>query len=552
MTAAELKNLIFNVDSHPFDIVFRSVQIVCQGLKCECAHGDWLALMAHVDAYLRSPEFDAHYAQKGGRSIKSSSLDAQKEGEQRFFYSLGCTCDQLEQAARGPVGLFLLDMPGSLLTGVVQQDRFSVVVKGEMKMVDELESSTLEGMNKMISIALERAAAKEEDELGLVDYVTSNGPAHDSTFMRSQTVAMKWSQIINLFLEAIQAPQSSTESTPEDTLFGGSFTCGLIAARLRHVVKQRLDIARSLLALLQLYSEDSARFDYPMFEFSDLERKLSSIINHYRLFDDQLSLKLAKDNVQVSLCSWFFKGEGVEWLSKVAHIGRSEEADLSPEFNVFLEKIVEAGLQHLSPYSVQVFLARSLAMHEKYAVLMNLCTLCASSIPDELRPVMTFYSAIAYSGIGKPLKAMTNFNLAAKGITDQNKALLTALSPVGKTQEVNLGDYYVMALRYLHEHRHSEEVVEMARSAVASLPSGHECTSRIYVTLFNHLVNQGNWCDALESIMQNSDQEIKRMTLRELLSRMLHARDWRSIVELSYGKLEEEVASLFFVPRVDF
>ncbi|CAJ0593361.1 unnamed protein product [Cylicocyclus nassatus] len=150
------------------------------------------------------------------------------------------------------------------------------------------------------------------------------------------------------------------------------------------------------------------------------------------------------DNVQVSLCSWFFKGEGVDWLSKVAHIGRFEEADPSPEFNVFLDKILEAGLLFLSPYSAQVFLARSLALHEQYAVLMNLCTLSASSIPDELRPVMTFYSAIAYSGIGKPLKAMTNFNLAAKGVTDQNKALLTALSPVGKTQEINLGDYYVM------------------------------------------------------------------------------------------------------------
>ncbi|CAJ0610393.1 unnamed protein product [Cylicocyclus nassatus] len=287
-----------------------------------------------------------------------------------------------------------------------------------------------EGMDKMVSIALERAAAKEEDELGLAEYVMSDGPAHDSTFMRSQIVRfdMRLSDISDYgFLNLV-------EPTPDDTLFGGSFTCGLIAARLRHVVKQRLDIARSLLALIQLYSEDSGRYDYPMFEFSDLERKLSNIINNYRLFDDQLSLKLA---------NWFFKGEGVDWLSKVAHIGRFEEADPSPEFNVFLDKILEAGLLFLSPYSAQVFLARSLALHEQYAVLMNLCTLSASSIPDELRPVMTFYSAIAYSGIGKPLKAMTNFNLAAKGVTDQNK-LLTALSPVGKTQEINLGDYYVM------------------------------------------------------------------------------------------------------------
>ncbi|CAJ0596962.1 unnamed protein product [Cylicocyclus nassatus] len=284
-------------------------------------------------------KFDAHYTQKGGRAIKSSSLNAQKEGEQRFFYNLGCNCDQLEQAARGPVGLFLLDMPGSLLAGVVQQDRFAVVVEGERQRVDELESSTPEGMDKMVSIALERAAAKEEDELGLAEYVMSDGPAHDSTFMRSQIV--------------------------------------------------RFDMRLSDIS------------DYGFLNLGGPEM----VSNH-------------KDNVQVSLCSWFFKGEGMDWLSKVAHIGRFEEADPSPEFNVFLDKI-----------------------------LGNLCTLSASSIPDELRPVMTFYSAIAYSGIGKPLKAMTNFNLAAKGVTDQNKALLTALSPVGKTQEINLGDYYVMAFK---------------------------------------------------------------------------------------------------------
>ncbi|KHJ86822.1 hypothetical protein OESDEN_13418 [Oesophagostomum dentatum] len=129
----------------------------------------------------------------------------------------------------------------------------------------------------------------------------------------------------------------------------------------------------------------------------------------------------------------------------------------------------------------------------KYSTLMKLCTLYGNSTPEELRSVMTFYSAIAYSGIGKPLKAMTNFNLAAKGITEQNKAMMIALSPVGRpSQEVNLGDYYVTALRYLHEHRHSEEVVEMARTAVESLPSGHECT----------------------------DQEVKKMTLRRNLYRV--------------------------------
>ncbi|EYC25726.1 hypothetical protein Y032_0011g1356 [Ancylostoma ceylanicum] len=544
MSAAELRDSVFNADSHPFDIVFRSVQIVCQGSRCECAHGDWMALAAHVDSYLRSPEFDSNYVHRGGRPITSSSVDAHKEAEQRFFHSLGCSCDQLEQAARGPIGLFLLDVVGSSLAGVVQQDRFSVVLPGEMDLVDELESCTAGVMEKIISVALERAEAKEEDELGVDEYETLNGPAHNCTPMRSQVVVKKWSTIIDSFLDIVKSSPVPT-GEQSDNMFDGSFTCGLIASRLRHVVKQRYDIARCLLALVQLYAEDSMGFEYPIFDFSDLETKLKNTMNLYKLFDAQLSLKLARDSVQVSLCSWFMEGEGVNWICKAAHVGLPEEDSGRPEFNEFLDMIVNAALDVLSPYSTEALLARSLAVHERYSTLVNLCALYANATPEELRPVVTFYNAIAYSGIGKPLKAMTHFNLAAKGVTDGNKALLVALSPIGQpSQEVNVGDYYVTALRYLHEHRHSEEVVEMARSAVASLPPGNECTSRIYVTLFNHLVNQGNWCDALQSIIQNTDQEIKRMTLRELMSRMLHARDWKSIVELSYGKLGEEVENI--------
>lgn len=175
---------------------------------------------------------------------------------------------------------------------------------------------------------------------------------------------------------------------------------------------------------------------------------------------------------------------------------------------------------------------------------MNLCSTYAD-MPATLRPVVTFYEAIAFSGVGKPLKAMTAFNSAAHAVTEGNNALLRAMSPIGqKPEQISVGDYYIRALLCLQKHRHSEEVIEMARSAIASLPPGHECTSRIYTILFNHLVNQGNWTDALNSIIQNTDQELKRTTLRELISRMLHCHDWQSIVDLIYGKLEEDVENV--------
>ncbi|VDO95756.1 unnamed protein product [Heligmosomoides polygyrus] len=170
------------------------------------------------------------------------------------------------------------------------------------------------------------------------------------------------------------------------------------------------------------------------------------------------------------------------------------------------------------------------------SLFINLCSTYAD-MPATLRPVVTFYEAIAFSGVGKPLKAMTAFNSAAHAVTEGNNALLRAMSPIGQKPE------QISALLCLQKHRHSEEVIEMARSAIASLPPGHECTvlfqSRIYTILFNHLVNQGNWTDALNSIIQNTDQELKRTTLRELISRMLHCHDWQSILQLKIGDIPE-------------
>ncbi|KAJ1369677.1 hypothetical protein KIN20_031193 [Parelaphostrongylus tenuis] len=547
MTVSALKDYIFTMDSHPFDIVFRSVQIVCQGSRCECAYGDWSSLATHVDAYTRSSEFDTNYIHRGRGATRSLSSDAREEAEKRFFYSLCCTCDQLERAARAPLGLFLLDVVGASLAGVVQQDRFSIVVKGESKLIDEVDPEFVGVLDDIVSVAVTRAAAKEDDALGIDEYEITKGPAHDCTAMRAQPVVKKWSSVMDSFLETVSAPFIAQDSPSSDE-FGGSFTYGLIASMLRHVVRQRLDIARKFLSVIQLYAEDKNSYDYPILDFPDLEAKFTAIINLYKLCDDQLSLKLPKNGVQTSLYSWVMSEECVDEICKAAGVGHPDDDAILPQFSCFrsqCDTVVNVALQVLSPHSPHALLARLLATHEKYSTLMSLCTSYADDMPKELRPVITFYSAIAYSGIGKPRKAMSAFNAATRGVVQSNNGMLFALSPVGHPlQEITLGDYYVAALSYLHKHRHSEEVIEMARSAISSLPPGHECTSRIYLILFNHLVNQGNWCDALLSIIQNTDMEMKRTTLRELISRMIHAQDWKSIVELKYRKLEEDVENI--------
>ncbi|KAK6037456.1 hypothetical protein COOONC_25039 [Cooperia oncophora] len=252
--------------------------------------------------------------------------------------------------------------------------------------------------------------------------------------------------------------------------------------------------------------KDRDRFNYHVFDFPGLEDQFNEFIALYTLFNAQLSLKLTKDSAQVSLCSWFMAGEGVEWVRDAAQIGDIDESSTVPQFNEFLSAVVKASLKLLSPKSPQALLARSLATYDKYHALMQLCNTYEKCKLEELRPMVTFYKAIAYSGLGKPLKAMAAFNAAARAVTDGNEALLMALASFEKkSEEMNLGDYYVVALRYLNNHRHSEEVIEMARSAIASLPPGHKCTSTIYATLFNHLINQGNWSDALLSIIQNTD-----------------------------------------------
>nr|CDJ94169.1 C. briggsae CBR-NPP-6 protein [Haemonchus contortus] len=544
MTVLELKESVFNMDSHPFDIVSRSVQIACKGTRCEYKHGDWAALMSHVDSYLRSPEFDSIYTQRGSRTLKSSSSDSQSDAEHRFFMSLARTCDQLEVASRGPLGLFLLDMTGAVLTGVIQQDRFSVILSGESKLIDEMESDTSGDMKKILTVAIDRAAAKEEDGMVADENEIINGPAHRCKTMRAELIAKKWSSIMDIFLKDVicSDPSRSPTFTEATNMFNGSFVCGLISSTLRHVVHQRLKIAKNLLAVIQLYEAGIARFEYHFFDIPNLEDELGEFISLYSLFNTQLSLRLSRDNAQASLCSWFMAGDGVDLICETAQIGDPDENSSLPHFNEFLSSVVKASLQILSPKSTHALLARSLANHDRYLALMQLCNTYETYKSEDLRPVVTFYKAIAFSGLGKPLKAMAAFNAAARGVTDCNEALLLALSSFEKkAEEINLGDYYVVALRYLNNHRHSEEVIEMARSAIALLPPGHKCTSTIYATLFNHLINQGNWCDALLSIIQNTDPEVKRMALGELIKRMLHANDWQSIVDLNYGKLEDEV-----------
>ncbi|KAK6028542.1 hypothetical protein OSTOST_05409, partial [Ostertagia ostertagi] len=563
MSVSQLKESIFNVDSHPFEIVSRSVQIACQGSRCEYAHGDWLALTAHVDSYLRSPEvrIDSNYAHRGNRTLKSSSSDSQSDARiqfrkplqyfARFFTSLARTCDQLEVAARGPLGLFLLDMVGAVLTGIIQQDRFSVILNGESKLIDEMEPDPSGDMKKILSVAIDRAAVKlffafeEEDGMIADETEVSDGSAHSFMQMRAELIVKKWSTIMDTFLNDIVCSDLPTSSTSQSTnMFDGSFVCGLISSTLRHVVQQRLKIAKSLLAVVQLYEEDSARFEYHMFDFPRLEDELSEFIGLYTLFNAQLSLKLTRDSAQVSLCSWFMAGEGVESVRDAVPIDDLDEDSNLPQFNEFLNTVVKASLQILSPKSPQALLARNLATHDKYLALMQLCNTYEKCKLEELRPVVTFYKAIAYSGIGKPLKAMAAFNAAARGVTDGSETLLKALSSFErKSEEMNLGDYYVIALRYLNNHRHSEEVIEMANEMSFRPLHRPHSLSTIYATLFNHLINQGNWCDALRSIIQNTDPEVKRMALSELIKRMLHANDWQSIVDLNYGKLEEEVGS---------
>uniref|UniRef100_A0A0N4XD81 Nucleoporin_C domain-containing protein n=1 Tax=Nippostrongylus brasiliensis TaxID=27835 RepID=A0A0N4XD81_NIPBR len=503
MSTSELKESVFDRDSRPFDIVFRSVQIACRGAsRCECAHGDWAALTSHVESYLRSPEFDSAYGPTYFSDSKLSTTDAQGYAEKRFYLSLASSCYELERTS--PHGLFLLDLPGAALAGVAQEDRFSIVLIDDNKIADEIESYHGGVMKKIMATALARTARKEEENSTGDDGDVFTEPPHSSTPMRAPAVVKKWSSIMDAFLENATNGIVYEGFDPQSIMFDGSFVKGLIASRLRSVVQQRLNIARSLLAVVNLYVEDRVRFEYNAFDLPGYEVKLARIINTYSLFDTQLSLKLVKDTAQVSLCSWFMGGEGVDMICGAGIEQFREEDSDRPQFNHFVDVVVTAALRVLSPFSLEALLPRALATHEQYAALMNLCATYTDVMPEELRHLVTFYKAIAFSGLEKPVKA----------------------------------------LQCLQKHRHSEEVIEMARSAINTLPPGHKCTSRIYTILFNHLVNQGSWCDALLSVIQNTDAELKRTTLRELISRMLHAQDWQCIVDLIYGKLEEDVANI--------
>uniref|UniRef100_A0A1I7XIA7 GIY-YIG domain-containing protein n=1 Tax=Heterorhabditis bacteriophora TaxID=37862 RepID=A0A1I7XIA7_HETBA len=513
LKASELRDAVFNVDHHPFDVVFRAVQvdvfqIACEGSRCECSHGDWSALSTHIETYLRSPEFDAKYMERG-RTMRLSSKDAQAEAEKKFFLSLASACDQLEQAARGPIGLAILDVNGACLVGVVQQDRFSVVREAPHQLVKVMDTCDERILDQVLLMARQKAADKECSS----DSDEQRNLEPPTAIAYSPKVLQQWMLIMKTFTDIASVNVESEGivnallliaviASLKNEVFGGSFTCGLIAVNLRQAVKLRLAFAHNLLLLLDMYSDSGYPLeDRDRIQLFDLRQKLQEIRSGCKLMVAQLDIKLS---------SWFLAGDGIGFIR--CYGGAHDDSDNEkPQYNSFVDSTVEAAIKSLWFSSPSLCLARSLVTHEKFPALKKLCNLSINP-PAHLIPAIRFYNAIAYSGIGQPQKAMHAFNEASLGISAGNKALFQALGPVGKpTKDFTLGEYYT--------------------------------TTRIYVTLFNHLVNRGNWDEALMSIHQNKDSEIRRMTLRELMSRMLHARDWKTIAELNYGNLEEQVSS---------
>ncbi|CAI4226140.1 unnamed protein product [Auanema sp. JU1783] len=534
MTIVELQETLFNADCYPYDVVHRAIQICCKENINSDKHGNWEYLSDVLKTYVRSPEFDNRYVDRR-KSLRVPNKEMHAEAEKRLMFELGSTCDQLEAAARGPVGLFMLDIPGACITGVVQQDRFSVVSHTCRSLKNAFKTNEAE-ITRVFQMVAETEDTSEESKENYSE--NDNWSSFDNKFFE------RWKNLFNEFSSfasaemCVRSPLAQTVKT----VFAGQFTSGLVFATLWKRTRQRLNFIQKLRQIVSTYKAESNGRN----QIRLMEKTMHSLSEKYIQLLAQLDMKVASSDTASKftvLGSWYLEKNDLSTILTEGGVALSTKDEMS-DFSNFVESSYLAALSTLLHNSSSLLLFRSLVQHKQFLTLKKLCTLYGTP-QTELVDVIKFYTAIAYSGTGQPVKAMNAFLEASVGVSQQNPAMLRTLKSLGTVKEdVTLGDYYTLTISYLSDHGHSEEVVEMSKRAIELLPEGNESTSRIYATLFNHLMNKANWVDALNTIKKNKNTEDRRLTLREFITRLLHAKEYKTLVELKYAELEDNVEDI--------
>ncbi|PAV76900.1 hypothetical protein WR25_26782 isoform C [Diploscapter pachys] len=578
LSSSELHDMIFNIDAHPFDVVHRAVQVTCDGFPCEVEHGDWWGLVKHAETYKSTAEFDAKYKQRSRSNMLTqavvSGVDVQKEAEHRFYQKLASCCLQFEEGSTCPIGLGFIDEEDISIAALIFQDRFCVLQDADFALsaalVDcneaPLVSAIEESRRKTVNSDDTDSSSDSEDlsagaSLSLASAsAISNGITKDALHLARSFIKTDNSMIRQASRTGHEQQPMDTEEEAENTSmeidvvppkpsrskWTGSFVRSLLAASLRIDVSRRIRFCVTMIKFFEALEKSPRIKPQLLSEFPEVISQLKNYYIGLKKVDDQLKMIMPKAGPRMCVASWIFSHSDPLDLLVAQAEKRGRTAELH-DLGQFISAVVDVAIACLWPTSPLLCIPMLMAKHEMYTALKSICE-TALDAPPELQSAWRFYSAIAYSGIGQPMKAMNAFLEASHGINQDGLQNALAMwiaqgaQVPHQAQPVQLAQYFIVAIRILQEHNHGQEVIDMASKALGHLKGNTDtvCKSRIQSTLFKQLISKAKWADALE-VVRHVEPADRRIFMDELLTCMIRVKQWKTITETDFGEMTKEV-----------
>uniref|UniRef100_A0A1I7UVC4 Nucleoporin_C domain-containing protein n=1 Tax=Caenorhabditis tropicalis TaxID=1561998 RepID=A0A1I7UVC4_9PELO len=587
-----LVDVCFDTDLFSFDIVFRAVQIVTdnfRGALAQIRTNHWADFGKLVDTYLTSVEFHRKFQQKTDKSIRLRLAGAQEttsSSVRDFWWTLLRACEELDFAARGVIALSPIQIGGDVrIMTVVHRDRFTVLGDHNVDFMDTISTETIPkpeyveekyrkvpddqfvdlieeaskfAEHRVFLMNRERARQTSAKDGVILDADDENAYDYslDGRFIVIKDALVP--SIVNLtavFVQASTFDNSKPFGDPSQQVFGGTFTQSLVAANIRITVESRVRFALTLQCLLNAISEKKNRAG--ILEFGDVEAlscELREIIRVYRELSEQLDLKIVKSGAKMSIATWLTSdNEGLVMMKREGGYGRQGYEEIREgDFNWFVGVTTDAAVRALLSTSEVLVLLRRLVVMKQYRTLLTILNSYISET-RALKPAITFYRGIGYSGTEHPAKALNAFQSCMDAFNAGNVALRKAiffLLPKRFTVErgrdpieyLTPAEYFLTVIRFLQEHGHTEEVCSVAMRAIDTLPSENESLQIISNTLFTLLTSRRDWFKALKLVLKTTlRSETRRASICELLTLMLSVGEWEAIATLKFGNHDQAV-----------
>uniref|UniRef100_A0A914CBT9 Nuclear pore complex protein Nup160 n=1 Tax=Acrobeloides nanus TaxID=290746 RepID=A0A914CBT9_9BILA len=588
-TAIEaIRHRIFNGDDYSFDAVQRAVHIVCKKPIANIVYNDWSSLIGFVEDFLQSGQFKQYYLGADDRNslmiLNPIDQQAWDNAVEKFWLSLYKCCNQFQEAGLHALRIWYsqeLD-----IIGVIQQCRFTIYHPPDEHMRYLLNSTVDKPYLKECFLMAEKYA-KNDLRLDLTIPENQRQNVLDNFLSNIDDLC----RVIRLFAEHCPVDISTNLISCNSFYLASSFTTGLLSTAFRHRILGRLHFSHLVNAVIRLVTQLMKKLRQGSDDRWDSiirthDSTVLQILRYYSTLWTALSNRIDcmvpdEDGVlrHMTVAQAFFK-YGNETMVKRLTNGRThfidEEEDeedeveansrrgssnqmraavylsnpATTEFSKFVRDTLDAAMITLWPESTALTLPRFLTQNGYFEALQNYVLLNEPFI-SELAYAFRFFQGVAFSGLGHPQMAFESFVEGLAGIDTADDALNNVLSYLEHEprREYTETDYLYIVMKFFKEHGHNQAVITTGEIIIQKAKEDIKVASSpqlpsVHMLLFSQHMANGSYSEAVQAILANSDSELQRGCLRDLVFVLLQTEKYKTFIDLDYKQLTSQVIEI--------